>query len=316
MRLLAPLLLLPLVGLAPRGERLFTESARINGDGTVTLPAFRGVCDGRSVWYIVTEASDGDAADRFGVADADKLEDARGTAAVMRVEMDSNGMIIFPATVDFSPERVIVGDPEIGFPPLEAVPGSVGEPGYSPLIELPDGTVLNAPHVGNSTGTHDRLVRYDRGRSEVDMDLIDGIARDKPVLYITTDASSPVAAAIEAVTYAPALNAAPTKARAPLAAITNGQTGVGNRNRQGLNSALLGEGDPFNMLDYLPNQGNYSPLWDVHLSAFAPGVNPTFQERVADVEDLAEDGDITAPDGSRWGPSGFIVNCPVIQRVD
>ena len=35
-----------------------------------------------------------------------------------------------------------------------------------------------------------------------------------------------------------------------------------------------------------------------------------------DIEALAEDGDITAPDGTRWGPSGFIVNCPIISRLD
>ena len=40
-------------------------------------------------------------------------------------------------------------------------------------------------------------------------ELIDGVARGKAVLYICTESSDPVAAAIENVTYAPALNAAP-----------------------------------------------------------------------------------------------------------
>ena len=76
-------------------------------------------------------------------------------------------------------------------------------------------------------------------------------ARDKPVLYISTEASDPAAAALESSTYTPALNEAPfvggdgtNSARASLAAMTNGQTGRDNPNRQGLNSALLGDGGP------------------------------------------------------------------------
>ena len=152
--------------------------------------------------------------------------------------------------------------------------------------------------------------------------LVDGFARDKPVKYISTDASDPGAAALEGATYAPLLNAAPglgddgsDSSRASLAAFTNGQTGLGNPERQGLNSALLGEGDPLNLLAWLPNQGRYSPLWDVHFSTFADPDDAERVTRFADVEDLAEDGEITAPDGTAWGATGFIVNCPVIARV-
>ncbi|MEL7156210.1 MAG: hypothetical protein AAFN30_06380 [Actinomycetota bacterium] len=127
---------------------------------------------------------------------------------------------------------------------------------------------------------------------------------------------------MEGATFAPALNAAPglgndgsDSSRASLAAVTNGQTGIDNPDRQGLNSALLGEGDPLNLLAWLPNQGRYSPLWDVHFSTFANDNDAELITRFADIEDLAEDGDITAPDGSNWGPSNFIVNCPIIARV-
>jgi hypothetical protein len=153
--------------------------------------------------------------------------------------------------------------------------------------------------------------------------LVDGFARGKPVLYISTEASDPGGAALEGSTFAPALNAAPfvggdgtDSSRASLAAITNGQTGVDNRQRQGLNSALMGEGDPLNMLAWLPNQGRYSPLWDVLLSTWAFGEKPKLQDRFADIEDLADDGEITAPDGSAWGPTGFIVNCAIVKRVN
>ena len=317
------LLLVPLIAAAaaPRGDRLFIESARVGRD-SVSFPLYKGTSNGRDVYYILTDASDGDAADRYRINEADKLENARGTSAVMRGRLDDERRIVFPATVDFGPERVIVPDPDTGFPPLEARPGSVGEEGYSPLVELPDGTILNAPHVANDTGIHDHVVDIDLRRMRVELALVEGFARDKPVLYISTDASDPVAAALESSTYAPAMNAAPglgndgsDSSRASLAAITNGQTGLRNRNRQGLNSALMGEGDPLNMLAWLPNQGRYSPLWDVFLTTYVDDARKR-QEDFADIEDLAEDREVSAPDGARWGPSNFIVNCPIVKRVD
>ena len=305
------------------GDRQFLDSATVNDDKTVTLPLYEGRSGNRQVWYIVTEASDGDEADQFGVSKVNKLENAQGTTAVQTVSVDSDGTVNFPATVNFAPDRIIVPDPVTGFPPQVAIPGAVGDPGYSPLIELPNGVILNASHVANNTGIHDRVVAIDYAAQVVHLELIDGFARDNAVLYITVESSSPVGAAIEGVTFAPALNAAPfvggdgtDSARASLAAITNGQTGVGNPERQGLNSALMGEGDPLNMLAWTPNQGRYSPLWDVHLSTWADGETPTLQRDFFDIEDLADDGVITAPDGTPWGPSDFIVNCPIISQLD
>jgi hypothetical protein len=63
-------------------------------------------------------------------------------------------------------------------------------------------------------------------------------------------------------------------ARASLAAFVNGQTGAGNPERPGLNSALDGL-DPLNTLAWTQNQGRYRPLWDDHLAMWAPGVTPT-----------------------------------------
>jgi hypothetical protein len=155
----------------------------------------------------------------------------------------------------------------------------------------------------------------------VRFELTDGFARDERVLYISTDASDPVAAALENVTFAERLGRAPfaggdgtNSARASLAAMVNGPTGVDNPERQGLNSALLGEGDPLNLLAWTPNQGRYSPLWDVHLTAWASGKRPRQIHDFFDVEDLAEKRAVTAPDGSRFGPSGFIVNCPIVAQ--
>lgn len=324
--LLAGLVLWSSPAAASGGAKVFLDSAIEVTDTEVVLPLYEGRVGNETVWYIVTEASDGDIADELGVNEADKLEIAANTGAVQAGQFDSDGILHFEATVDFTPVRTVVPNPGTGFPPQPGTaPGSVGETGYSPLVQLPDGTVLNAPQLARASQLahlHDSVVNLDIDGREVTLDLVDGFARDKAVKYISTDASDPGAAALEGATFAPALNAAPglgndgsDSSRASLAAVTNGQTGIDNPDRQGLNSALLGEGDPLNLLAWLPNQGRYSPLWDVHFSTFADPGDAELITRFADIEDLAEDGGIVAPDGSDWGPSNFIVNCPIIARV-
>lgn len=303
------------------GAKVFVPGAVVNADHTVTLPLHRGRSGTDTVWFIVTEASDSEHADDWDASVASKLDNAKGTSAVQSVSLDADGTIVFPATVDFSPVHVIAGGPT-GFPPSAAAPGAVGNPGYSPLIQLPDGAILNAPQLANSTGRADKVTRLDTANRTVRHGLTDGFARDNAVVYISTESSDPGAAAIENVTYAPALNAAPfaggdgsESARAGLAAFTNGQTGARNSQRQGLNSALLGEGDPLNVLAWLPNQGRYSPLWDVHLTQWAPGQRATRQTEFHKLDDLADDGKVTAFPAGAWGPTGFVVNCPIIARL-
>ena len=303
------------------GARVFVPGAVLNADHTVTLALHRGRSGTQSVWYVVTEASDSGHADSWRASVAQKLANARGTAAVQRVGVDPDGTVVFPATVDFSPTHVIAAGPA-GFPPAAAAPGAVGAAGYSPLIQLPDGAVLNAPQVANASGQADKVVRLDTAAGTVRYRLTDGFARGNAVVYISTESSDPGAAAIEDVTYAPNLNAAPfaggdgtDSARASLAAFTNGATGTGDPNRQGLNSALLGGGDPLNVLAWLPNQGRYSPLWDVHLTRWAPGRTPIRQTEFAAVADLAAAGQVTAFPNGPWGPTGFIVNCPLIAQI-
>ncbi|HET7475671.1 MAG TPA: hypothetical protein VFJ97_06550 [Dermatophilaceae bacterium] len=305
---------------ASDGARIFVPGALVNADHTVTLPLYQGSSGGRTVWFTVTEASDSDHASTWKASVAQKLANAKGTAAVQRVSRDAAGRIVFPATVDFSPVHVLTPGPT-GFPPLAAAPGAVGQAGYSPLIQLPDGAILNAPQLANASGQADKAVQVDTVHRTVRYQLTDGFARGNAVVYASTESSDAGAAAIEDVTYAPALNAAPfaggdgtDSARASLAAFTNGATGRSNPQRQGLNSALLGQGDPLNVLAWTPNQGRYSPLWDVHLTQWAPGRTPLRQTEFAHVEDLAGAGRVTAFGGGAWGPSGFIVNCPIIAQ--
>ncbi len=310
---------------ADSGRTLFVRSAVEHADGTVTLPLYKGASHGHPVWYVVLDASTSNAAAKYGVNRSNKLANARGTAAVQKVS-STGGVLNFPASVDFSPPRVITPGPT-GFPPLAASPGAVGEAGYSPLIELPDGTVLDAPQLANSSGQADKIVSIDTAALKVTYRETNGFSRNNPVRYVSTDSSDPGAAAIEDVTYAPNLNAAPfaggdgtNSARASLAAFINGQTGAGNPNRQGLNSALLdGHGlDPLNNLAWNPSQGRYSPLWDVFLAEWTNAAiaaqRNTVQTAFADVSKLAENGLVTGPRGAPFGPVGFIVVCPIISQ--
>ena len=307
---------------AAEERRLFVRSAVENRDGTATLPLYQGTSRGRPVWYILLDSSDGADADRLGINRASKLSNARGTPAVQRISV-VNGLIDFPKTVDFSPQRVVVPGPT-GFPPAQAEPGAVGEPGYSPLIQMPDGTIRNATHVANDSGQADKVKRIDYAKGTVDFFEAAGFANGKAVKYISNDASDPAVAALENSTYAPALAAAPfaggdgtDSSRATLVAFVNGQTGLGNPQRQGLNSALLDGADPLNLLFWAPNQGRYSPLWDVHpaqwsAEAVALARNVAQKDR-SDLLNLVSKDVVTGPGGAKFAPGGFVVNCPIIS---
>ena len=98
---------------------------------------------------------------------------------MQKVTRDPDGTLVFPATVDFSPTHVIQGGP-LGFPPAAAAPGAVGNAGYSPLVQLPDGAVLNAPQLANASGQADKVVRIDTGAGTVRYALTDGFSRATP----------------------------------------------------------------------------------------------------------------------------------------
>jgi hypothetical protein len=305
------------------GRTLFITSAVENADDTATFPLHRGTSGGRDAWYIVLDSSDGSDADARGVNRSQKLNNARGSAAVQKVRV-VNGVIDFPATVDFSFARRVVPGAQ-GFPPEIAEPGAVGEPGYSPLIELPNGIILNAPHLANPTGQADKVKEIDFGGGRVRYQETHGFQGGRGVKYVSTDASDPAVAALENSTYAPALAAAPfpggdgtDSARAHLAAFVNGQTGADNPQRQGLNSALLDGLDPLNVLFWNPSQGRYSPLWDVFpaqwsATAVASGRNLR-QTDFGKIENLASDAIITGPGGAPFGPANFVVDCPIVSR--
>ncbi len=92
------------------------------------MPLMHGrATDGGHAWYILTESSNEDVAERLGINPAPKLANALGTKAVQDVTRE-NGTVHFSGTVDFSPKRKVVPSEPNGFPPDVAKPGAVGTP--------------------------------------------------------------------------------------------------------------------------------------------------------------------------------------------
>jgi hypothetical protein len=309
-------------GLADGGHTLFIQSAVENANGTVSFPLYKGTSHGQAVYYVLTDASDGNFAQQYRINRAQKLANAANTAAVQKVTV-VNGVIDFPATVDFSHIRQVTPGPT-GFPAAAAQPGAVGEAGYSPLIQMPNGIIVNAPHVANNTGQANKVISFDFINNRVTYRETNAFQGGDPIRYVSFESSSPVAAALENATWAAALDNAPflgndssASSRAPLAGFVNGQTGTSNPQRQGLNSALLDGLDPLQVVRWNPSQGNYSPVWDIHLTRWTDQIVAAGQNlRQTDygtIENLAEQGAVTAPDGSPFAASGFIVNCPIVS---
>jgi hypothetical protein len=309
-----------------KGHRLLLKSAVENAEYTeVTLPIFEGRRNGEPVWFVVTESSDRADAEQRGVHWSPKMANGKGTLAVQKVAM-IDGHVRFLGSVDFAPERIVTPS-ATGFPPKEAKPGAIGEPLYTPLIELPNGVVLNAPQIKNASGQHDRLIRIDLKQRTATFRMTDGFFEGRRVHYTSFNASDPAVAAIEAANYTPNLKAlpntgsnAPSSALTGLAPIVNGPTGKMNPSRQGLSSALLGEGDPLNIVQEIPAGDRaqaYSPMWDLYASIWAQVPMPvkaaTVQTDFNAVLKLGLEGRITGPDGKPWGPIGVVVNCPIVS---
>lgn len=65
--------------------------------------------------------------------------------------------------------------------------------GYSPLLQLPDGTILNAPHVavqaaGGRLLKHPKVVAIAPDNSSVVLELTRGFSQGQPIVYISTGA--------------------------------------------------------------------------------------------------------------------------------
>jgi hypothetical protein len=329
------------------GHFRFNTSACENGTNNVTiftLPLHMGMSNGQTVYYVIMDTSNEALSDSLGVNFAPKLANAVGTKGVQKITMTPSGLVDFPGTVTFGQNHVVVAGPN-GFPPSQFSPPSTGDALYSPLIELPDGTVENAPQVANNSGQAAKVVLLDKTHMKVEYRATMGFYENKAVHYASFDASVPLAAALEDVTYAANLNAVPspdsedpmTSAREELIAFTNGPTGVNNPAAQGLSYAIL-SGVPFESprnllheaptLPYHSDVGStlYSPMWDVHLATWTPeaiaagdriqlrDVDTVLQTEVMANQDIGPgDVSLTNPTGGPFGASDIVVDCPLVS---
>jgi len=226
-------------------------------------------------------------------------------------------------------------------PPTHA--GPAGDRGYSPLFSFDGKVVYNGPQIANRTGLHGKVLSIDVRRHRVALRLTSEFYLGHNVHYLSTDASVTQIAALENAIYAPNLGTAPQagsddpslSAREAIIPIVNGPRGVNNPQRQGLQSAVAGEGDPLNIIREEPECSDlavpancsalqYSPLWDVHPVAWTQAAIDAGQRtRLTshqDVESLFNQGLLVnaAPDGpSNADPeirglraAGVVVDCP------
>jgi len=328
--------------------QLLTAGTLDTDAGTITLPLYRGqMASGEPVWFILTDTTDPGNAAALGLNFSAKLEYARTSAAGTRTaHYDLNGQLIFDAgAVDFSPVHdVTAGAAPDFFPPSAFQPGSVGDASYSPLvvIENAGGHVYDAPTVAfNVTEAqleafcdgdpdyslvHDKVVSICPSEGTVTLALTPGFSFGRPVLYLSTEASAALPAALEGATEAPGLNDIPVgrddsafSAVERIFAFTNGPTGTDNPQRQGFNSALSDGRGPLNVLGGIPTVAtDYSPLWDLNLGEWtAEAISLGYRSRLIEefaILGFAQRGWITAPGGEPYGSTGIIVNCPIVSR--
>eukprot|EP00884_Botryococcus_braunii_P014943 jgi/Botrbrau1/2344/Bobra.39_1s0032.1 len=333
---------------------------------SITLPLYRGRVGNEYYWYIVTDTSDAAIAASLGINPSAKLQFALVQEGSYRTgTLDKNLTLVTDfGTVDFTPERKVTpGNGSAPFPPSVAEPGSVGKDKYTPLVKIGP-SIYNAPIIagnvpaealaefcGETNGTafnyvHDRVLSIcpdveGASGGNVTLELVHGFSFGKPILYVTLDSSDDTTAALEGITYAPALgninvggddslfsaverifviSNGYTNAAINTAKLQDGPSETVHPLRQGLSSVLSGDkGGPLNVLGGIPTVAtDYSPMWDFNLGEWTSyAVSNHYRTRLTDefqFLEFVQRGFITGPDGDTFGSTGIIVNCPIVQR--
>ncbi len=207
---------------------------------------------------------------------------------------------------------------------------------------MPNGIVYNAPQVANNTGVQDRVLSIDYNKMTVKILMSDGFYGGHQYFYhLVTDASDSVPAAIENGIYAAKLKYLPAfdkntladnSALRGFALAGNGETGINNPQRQGLNSTIVDGGlEPINIFQQDPENNkensNYSPMWDAHVYFWTDAAINTGQRRrlhsLDEVKSLLSAGSIMSDPMAKNPPNpiiaglknnGLIINCPVIWQ--
>ncbi|MFO6445924.1 hypothetical protein ACLBKU_02145 [Erythrobacter sp. NE805] len=318
--------------------------------GTVTLPLRRGrLASGKPVWFIITDTTDENLSNLHGVNYAPKMAYGETSMAARSVTIEKDGSFVFnTGSVDFSPKLSIVPGPaNAPFPPKSFQPGAVGDATYTPLVKIANAAkdvLLNAPVLSMASEAelntmcagkvdydkvHDKVTAICPRDGTVTIRLTLGFTFDKPIQYISTEANDPLVATLENAIYTPALNglpsmledASPGESAERIVVVVNGPTGKDNPHRQGLVSALSGEGGPLNVLGGIPTINlDYSPLWRVFPAVWTDeAIQKGYRYRMTSALQAAEmstRGYLKSLDGGEFRAVGFIVNCPVVYRIN
>lgn len=286
--------------------------------GTLRLPLVAGLAGGAPAYFVMLETSDADAARSRNVTHVPRLAELRGSAAVQRGRWDGERLVV-EAGVDFSPAREVARGAAAAFPPARAEPGAVGRPGYSPFVEFADGSVWNISLVADATLQHDRLVALSRDSLRASFRMTRGYGSGKTLWYLSTEASDPMVAALEAATLVPAFTSVSEgRGSAQLVAMVNGPLATDDGGeRHGMQSAMAGEGDPLNILEAVPGEARYAPLWELHMAMWSPrAVRDGLRERLLGTTEVANrvsSGLVQGMDSARQPTrTGAFVNCPVV----
>ncbi len=315
--------------LLPHSQFTVTSALAVDTTNhTVTLPLHRGIQNGRTVWFIITDVSDARIAQKLGVNYAPSLAEL-GAPAIEKGTKNDDGTFTFDGAPSFEATRSYVASAG-GFPPSSAQPGSKADAEYSPFVTLTNsmqGVVFNAPVIARGeaptdvtthTDTEDRVVAIDVQKMTVTLILARGFFNGRLVYYLSPDASDPVAASVERATYAPKIGRASASAEIPIGVVVDGpQTGAAPQGLKyltlqtplGADASLANAaeiGSPFNVLSGAPDlahpyaDSSYTPLWNVMV------VGAPQTKRLTSYAEIA----------ALSKPAGFVVNCPVIAYGD
>lgn len=333
------------------GPVLLLKSAHLDLEaGTATLPLRRGqLPNGTKVWFILTDSTDENISDLQGLAYSPKLAFALTGKGARRARIEKDGTFSFASgSVDFRPVLgVTPGAAPNPFPPKAFQPGSVGDADYSPLVYVENSAksiLYNAPVISQASEAelnamcggnidyskvHDKVAAICPRDGTVTIKMTLGFTFDKPIFYLSTEANDPLVASLENATYAPAMkdlphaleDASPGESAERIVVVVNGPTGKDNPHRQGLTSALSGEGGPLNVLGGIPTINlDYSPMWRLFPLVWTDeAIKKGYRYRITSALQAAEmnhRGFIKSLDGGDFRAVGFIVNCPVVYRIN
>jgi hypothetical protein len=319
--------------------KLFLTSGQVDlVREVVTLPLHRGrLSSGEAVWFVLTDVSDFATSEKMGLTWAPSLALAKDLTSTRVAEVDDSGNFTFKSgRVDFSPAQTLVGGEAPNFfPPKMARAGSVGDAHYSPLVRISNkkDMVFNAPVIAFNVGPEkiafcngspdytvvtDSVARICPDKGTVDLKLRFGFANGKHLRYLSFDANSEESATLESSTFAPAeSDILQSGAIEVIYTILNGNMGEKDPDRQGLNSAISGEGPSLDILAHFTElSAGYSPMWDVRLAEWTKdAISKNQRKLITDGDDLeakSAAGLLVSPAGGPVKTTGNLVNCPVV----